>query len=85
MGPQPASQTFDVHGNSQSGNAAERVAALIEVVLAFVLVHICYRSFKHFSYLGRQGFLREWTGSVLAGGVIHGLSDVLASVPALVP
>jgi membrane protease YdiL (CAAX protease family) len=33
---------------------AGRAAALIEVVLAFALVHLCYRSFKHFTELGRQ-------------------------------
>jgi membrane protease YdiL (CAAX protease family) len=31
------------------------------------------------------GFLREKTRSVLAGSIIHGLLDVLASVPALLP
>jgi uncharacterized protein len=31
------------------------------------------------------GLLREKTRSILAGGIIHGLADVLASVPALLP
>jgi hypothetical protein len=34
-------------------NIGERVAALIEVVAAFALVHLTYRSFKHFTELGR--------------------------------
>jgi membrane protease YdiL (CAAX protease family) len=31
------------------------------------------------------GFLREKTKSVVAGGVYHGLTDMLASIPALLP
>jgi membrane protease YdiL (CAAX protease family) len=34
-------------------NIGDRVAALIEVVAAFALVHLTYRSFKHFTELGR--------------------------------
>lgn len=30
-----------------------RVAALVEVLVAFVVVHVSYRSFKHFTELGR--------------------------------
>lgn len=29
-----------------------RLAALTEVILVFVLVHLCWRSFKHFTWLG---------------------------------
>ena len=36
-----------------SGSLAGRVACLIEVLLAFALVHVTYRSFKHFTELGR--------------------------------
>lgn len=31
------------------------------------------------------GCLREKTGSILAGGVHHGLMDVMAEVPSLLP
>jgi membrane protease YdiL (CAAX protease family) len=31
------------------------------------------------------GLLREGTGSVLAGAVVHGLEDVLGQVPSLLP
>jgi len=31
------------------------------------------------------GVLRAKTGSVLPGGLIHGMTDVLARVPALLP
>jgi membrane protease YdiL (CAAX protease family) len=33
--------------------AGERAAALIEVLVGFALVHLTYRSFKHFTELGR--------------------------------
>lgn len=38
---------------TRSGSVVARVAALIEVIAAFVLVHLTYRSFKHFTELGR--------------------------------
>jgi uncharacterized protein len=39
---------------SGPGSGIERAAAIIEVVLAFAFVHLSYRSFKHFTELGRQ-------------------------------
>src|SRR5262249_57944691 len=36
-----------------SGSLSGRVAAVCEVLLAFALVHLAYRSFKHFTELGR--------------------------------
>jgi membrane protease YdiL (CAAX protease family) len=45
-----AEQTFD---RSPSGSLPERVAVLLEVVAAFAVVHVSYRSFKHFTELGR--------------------------------
>lgn len=46
----PAAEPSD---RSRSGNLVGRVASVIEVVLAFSLVHLAYRSFKHFTALGR--------------------------------
>jgi hypothetical protein len=40
-------------GRTRSASLFGRVAAIIEVVLAFSLVHLAYRSFKHFTTLGR--------------------------------
>ena len=40
-------------GRSPSGTLMERIAALVEVLVAFVVVHVSYRSFKHFTELGR--------------------------------
>lgn len=37
---------------STSASLLKRTAALAEVVLAFVIVHVCYRSFKRFTDLG---------------------------------
>jgi membrane protease YdiL (CAAX protease family) len=31
------------------------------------------------------GVLREKTGSILPGAIIHGLSDILAQIPSLLP
>jgi membrane protease YdiL (CAAX protease family) len=45
-----------------------RVAALIEVCVVFALAHVCYRSFKHFTALGRwevEAGLNYSTGGVL--------------------
>jgi hypothetical protein len=39
---------------AQPGSVIERAAALTEVVLAFSVVHLSYRSFKRFTELGRQ-------------------------------
>jgi hypothetical protein len=57
-----------------SANILPRAAGLIEVVAAFALVHVTYRSFNH---------LREKTRSILAGAVFHGLTDVMATVPGM--
>jgi len=38
---------------SPSNNIVGRVAALLEVLAAFVVVHVSYRSFKHFTELGK--------------------------------
>ena len=38
---------------TRSVSFAGRFAAIIEVLLAFSLVHLAYRSFKHFTELGR--------------------------------
>jgi uncharacterized protein len=38
---------------SGSSNLLGRIAAIIEVLLVFSLVHVAYRSFKHFTELGR--------------------------------
>jgi uncharacterized protein len=40
-------------GCTRSANLVGRVAAIMEVLLAFSLVHLAYRSFKHFTELGR--------------------------------
>jgi hypothetical protein len=40
-------------GCTRSGSLVGRVAAIVEVLLAFALVHLAYRSFKHFTPLGR--------------------------------
>jgi membrane protease YdiL (CAAX protease family) len=51
-----------------SANLGERAAALVEVLLAFALVHFTYRSFKHFTELGRmeaQAGLNFSPGSVM--------------------
>jgi uncharacterized protein len=39
--------------NGQPGYLVERVAALVEVLIVFVVAHLSYRSFKHFTDLGR--------------------------------
>jgi membrane protease YdiL (CAAX protease family) len=44
----------DTPRHAQPGSIIECAAALIEVVLAFSLVHVAYRAFKHFTALGRQ-------------------------------
>jgi uncharacterized protein len=36
-----------------SGRAYDRCIAIVEVVVAFALVHVSYRAFKHFTALGR--------------------------------
>src|SRR5262249_36914195 len=38
----------------RSISVADRLAAILEVLLAFGLVHFAYRSFKHFTVLGHQ-------------------------------
>jgi membrane protease YdiL (CAAX protease family) len=45
--------TADPPGRTRSGSLVGRVVAISEVVLAFAVVHLAYRSFKHFSELGR--------------------------------
>jgi len=40
--------------HTRPSSVIECAAALIEVVLAFSFVHLSYRSFKHFTELGRQ-------------------------------
>jgi membrane protease YdiL (CAAX protease family) len=131
--PQSTASTVNLPEKSPSGTLIERVAALVEVVVVFVVVHLSYRSLKHFTELGRlegaaglnfsagsvmilftvamlsvdyfngrwdfawwwwlptfvtgvfYGCLREKSGSVLAGGVHHGVMGVMAEVPALLP
>lgn len=46
--------TPTIERSERCGGLAERLAAIIEVVVAFSLVHLAYRSFKHFTELGRQ-------------------------------
>jgi membrane protease YdiL (CAAX protease family) len=38
----------------RSISGADRLAAILEVLLAFALVHLAYRSLKHFTALGQQ-------------------------------
>jgi membrane protease YdiL (CAAX protease family) len=45
--------TAEHPGHPRSASLAGRVAAIVEVVLAFSLVHLAYRSIKHFTELGR--------------------------------
>jgi membrane protease YdiL (CAAX protease family) len=61
----PAVKTLD---RSLSTTLVGRVAALVEVLVAFVVVHVSYRSFKHFTELGRlegTAGLNVSTGSVM--------------------
>jgi hypothetical protein len=53
MSSQPLSPAAERPGRTRSGTLGGRAAALVEVVLAFCLVHLAYRSFKHFTRLGR--------------------------------
>jgi membrane protease YdiL (CAAX protease family) len=53
MSSDPAAPAVKAPDQSTPGNLAERVMALIEVFAAFTLVHMTYRSFKHFTELGR--------------------------------
>jgi uncharacterized protein len=46
----PIAKPFDAR---QSRNLGERGAAVAEVVAVFAAVHLAYRSFKHFTLLGR--------------------------------
>jgi membrane protease YdiL (CAAX protease family) len=65
MSINPSPKTKD---SSPSGTLAERFAAVIEVIVAFVFVHLLYRSFKHFTDVGRQEVaagLNFSTGSVM--------------------
>jgi membrane protease YdiL (CAAX protease family) len=61
----PAMKTVD---RSPSSNLIERITALVEVLAAFALVHLSYRSFKHFTDLGKAegtAGLNFSTGSVM--------------------
>jgi CAAX protease family protein len=48
-----AASTDKAPYRSPPGNSVVRAFALIEVVSAFAIVHVAYRSFKHFTELGR--------------------------------
>jgi membrane protease YdiL (CAAX protease family) len=50
---EPVAPGLTAPDKSASGNLAGRIFALIEVLAAFALVHLSYRSFKHFTELGR--------------------------------
>jgi uncharacterized protein len=57
-----------------STTPAERVAALAEVLAAFAAVHLAYRSFKHFTELGRA----ETTGELnFSPGVVMVLFTII--------
>jgi hypothetical protein len=53
MTTEPTSSS-NLPDSAHLASAIDRVAAIMEVVLAFSLVHLTYRSFKHFTVLGRQ-------------------------------
>jgi membrane protease YdiL (CAAX protease family) len=53
MSSEPDVSAVKSPNRSVSGNPAERIIALGEVVGAFALVHLSYRSFKHSTELGR--------------------------------
>ena len=61
------------------GSVAGRAAALIEVVLAFALVHLGYRSFKHFTELGRQEVAAGLNFSPGAGMILFTVAVLLVS------
>jgi uncharacterized membrane protein len=68
MSSQAATSAVKPPDKSPSGNLVERVAALVEVLVVSVVVHLSYRSFKHFTELGRQegaAGLNFSTGSVM--------------------
>jgi membrane protease YdiL (CAAX protease family) len=44
---------ISAHEPPQAGSFLGRLTAILEVLLAFSLVHLAYRSFKHFTKLGR--------------------------------
>lgn len=43
----------DTAGPLSSHSLRTRAAALVDILLAFALVHLCWRSFKHFTRLGQ--------------------------------
>jgi membrane protease YdiL (CAAX protease family) len=53
MSSETLSPAAEEPGRTPLGGIVGRVAALVEVVSAFALVHLAYRSFKHFTELGR--------------------------------
>ncbi len=53
MATEPANPDCKTPNEIRTGSVAERIVAIIEVVLAFAIVHVSYRSFKHFTELGR--------------------------------
>jgi len=53
MSSEPLTPAVERPGCTPSDSLRGRVAAVCEVLLAFVLVHLAYRSFKHFTELGR--------------------------------
>jgi membrane protease YdiL (CAAX protease family) len=53
MATQPTIPAHDAPDPTRSGNIADLLTAIIEVLIAFLLVHLSYRSLKHFTDLGR--------------------------------
>jgi membrane protease YdiL (CAAX protease family) len=52
MKTEPTKIAPDMPGREGTGNLGDCIAAVVEVVLAFALVHVSYRAFKRFTELG---------------------------------
>ncbi len=65
---EPMTSAVAVSKGPPCGSVTHRVLALVEVLVVFALVHLSYRSFKHFTELGRwevTARLNFSTGSVM--------------------
>ena len=71
----PQTALTDTERRLLSQPASRRAAALIEVLLSFALVHLCWRSFKHFTWLGR---LESTAHQNYSAGIVMILFTVLA-------